>query len=160
MCAVAARFNCRHTFGGAQFFISDSGAGDTEMLTRNGEILCASHTLFTDGNFETAPALSTHLITVNGKIRASSQQWLPSNTTRYVSVWYTNSDMFQTLRYFTKDSFTFLLRFYYTTFLISYSNWPLVYVHIACEIFSVQVTVCFSTSAAFRGCTHGTIVLQ
>jgi len=28
ICAVAARFNCRHTFGGVQFFISDSGAGD------------------------------------------------------------------------------------------------------------------------------------
>jgi hypothetical protein len=66
MCAVAARFNCRLTFGGVQFFISDSGAGDAEMLTRNGKILCARHTLFTDSNFETAPALSMHLFTVNG----------------------------------------------------------------------------------------------
>lgn len=110
MCAVAVRFNCRHTFGGVQFFISDSGAGDAEVLTRNVEILCASHALFTDGNFETARALSTHLLTVNGKVRASSQQCLPSDTTRYVSVWYTMPDMFQILRYFTKDSFKFLLR--------------------------------------------------
>ena len=66
-----------------QFFISDSGAGDAEILTRNVEILCASHALFTDGNFETAPALSTHLLRVNGKFRASSQQCLPSNTSRY-----------------------------------------------------------------------------
>ena len=126
-------------------------------LSRSIEFLCASYALFTEGSFKTAPALSTHLFTVTGKVRASSKQCLPSSTkTRYVLVWYTTLDIFQTLRYFTKDLFKFLLGFYYTDFLMSYNNWPLVYVHIAFEVFLYQqLCVCVRISVAFRFCTHG-----
>jgi hypothetical protein len=85
MCAVAVRFNCRHALRGEIFLISDSGAGDTEILRRNVEVLCASRALFTDSGFETAPALSMQLRAVNRKLRSPSRFCLPSNTIpRYV----------------------------------------------------------------------------